>query len=171
MNRTLILMRHAKSDWDSQAQSDRERPLNKRGRKDAPRMGRWLGRAQLIPDQIYSSPSLRTRQTVDLLRQEIELKDSNIAWVDGLYHPDMETFLSLVGKAEEGWGTLMLVSHNPGLEELLLHLSDDYPPLSETGKLLPTGAVAVLVSESEHWSVARESYTLEKLVRPRELED
>ena len=167
----LILMRHAKSDWNTDAKSDRDRPLNKRGRRDAPAMGAWLNDNGYRPDRVLSSPSLRTRQTVELVKEELELKKNQVSWVEDLYHPGLSDMLNLLQKAHGDCQALMLVSHNPGLEELLLYLSNESPALSDSGKLLPTAAVAVLCCDAAGWLTVQGSYTLETLQRPRELQD
>ncbi len=167
----LILMRHAKSDWNTDAKSDRDRPLNKRGRRDAPAMGAWLNDNGYRPDRVFSSPSLRTRQTVELVMEELELKKKQVSWVEDLYHPGLSDMLKLLHEGQEDCQALMLVSHNPGLEELLLYLSRDTPVLSDSGKLLPTAAIAVLCCDAATWLTGEGSYSLESLVRPRELTD
>ena len=164
-------MRHAKSAWDTGAESDAARPLNKRGRRDAPRMGKWLKQQGHVPDCLLSSPSLRTRQTVEYLRHELGLSEKLISWVDELYHPGLRDMLELIGSAQEDCQSLMLVSHNPGLEALLLHLCEDSQAPGDRGKLLPTAAVAVLSCQSSIWSADRAGYSLVELLRPRELQD
>ena len=137
----LIVMRHAKSSWESPGMSDFERPLNERGERDATRMGRWLGAAAWQPARILSSPALRPRQTVERVAAGLAEPPAP-DFERALYLADLETLLDQAEAAAEG--PLLLVGHNPGLEYLVRHLVTDVERIVETPKVMPTAAVYVL---------------------------
>lgn len=140
---TLIVMRHAKSSWNSAADSDFDRPLAERGTRDARRMGEWLaGRGREV-DRIVSSPALRTRQTVELLLAGWRLKSPpELVWEPSLYLAEVPTILRIVEQALPQ--ALLVVGHNPGLEDLIDYLVADLAQQIEQPKALPTGAIYVL---------------------------
>ena len=164
-------MRHAKSDWSSAATHDIDRPLNQRGRKDTPRMARWLIENDYRPGLIASSPSCRTRQTVELLNRSLKLEDKDLRWDDRLYHPSVDGLLEVLNEFDNDneSATVMLLSHNPGLEQLLSYIGRGELHYSASGKLLPTAAVAVLEHPENSGPVAEASCQIEQIVRPREL--
>ncbi len=160
--RRLILLRHAKSDWYSGAATDFDRPLNNRGRRDAPRVGRWLHLNALTPDVVCCSSALRTRQTLELVGMELGLSMADLHYLGELYHASEGEITGVVEDYLPGDGTLMVVGHNPGMETTLLEFCPDLqvPP---DGKLMPTAAVAVL-----EWPETGPPQLLH-LVRPRDL--
>ncbi len=140
----LVLMRHAKSDWFSDDGDDFSRALSERGIRDARQMGRWLVEGGYLPSAILSSPSRRTRQTLELVADGSSLDlDARTEWKDELYHASAGTLRTLLRRAGRR-PTLMLLGHNPGLEELLAFLVDDDRMLGGYGKRFPTAAVYVL---------------------------
>ncbi len=140
----LVLMRHAKSDWFSGVGDDFSRPLSDRGIRDARQMGRWLVAGGYLPSAILSSPSRRTRQTLELLADGSGLDlDARTEWMDDLYHASAGSLRTLLRRVARR-PTLMLLGHNPGLEELLAFLVDDDRMLGGYGKRFPTAAVYVL---------------------------
>ena len=142
--KTLILMRHAKSDWFSGEGDDFSRPLSERGIRDARRMGRWLAEGAYLPDTILSSPSRRTRQTLDLMADDLGLDlDARTAWPDELYHANVGTLRNVLRRLGAR-PAVMLLGHNPGLEELLTVLVDDSQVIVSHAKCFPTAAVYVL---------------------------
>jgi len=142
-NQNLIIMRHAKSDWSSPEGADFDRPLARRGRKDAPHMGAWLRKKGLIPDKVVSSPARRARETAGLVAAELKYDEQRIVWEDRIYDATVEDLLAVIEDAAIGVSCLMLIGHNPGLDDLLEHLSRDRPEYQD-GKLLTTASVAVL---------------------------
>ncbi len=142
-------MRHAKSDWFSGDGDDFSRPLSDRGIRDARQMGRWLVEGGYLPTAIMSSPARRTRQTLELLADGSGLDlEPRIEWMDDLYHASagtLRTLLRRVGLRR----TVMLLGHNPGLEELLAFLVDDDRLLASHGKRFPTAAIYVLDLDRE----------------------
>ncbi|MCP4871314.1 MAG: histidine phosphatase family protein [Proteobacteria bacterium] len=164
MTRRLILMRHAKSAWDTEASTDHARPLNKRGRGDAPRIADELVRRGWIPELCWSSDAQRTRQTWELMEPQFEA-DIPATFVDVLYLAGLG---ALQGEADE-WpssaGTILSLGHNPGWSEAASRL---------TGVALgmTTANAAMLEGEGATWSEAIvRPWRLAGLLRPRELGD
>lgn len=166
MRKQLYIMRHAKSDW-SRSLPDEQRPLNKRGVQAVKRMGRWMQSAGLRPTRIYSSNARRAEQTVRGIVDYLEYDESQIHWDKRLYLASLDTLLSLAGEWLPQSDSLMLVGHNPGLEELVRHLVPE-SRLNDYGKLFPTAAVAVMEVPPD---LAAGSADLIHLRRPRDLED
>jgi phosphohistidine phosphatase len=168
--RTLLILRHAKSDRDGAPADDFARPLARRGRRDAPRMGRWLESRGLLPDLVLSSPARRARETTEAVTAVLRVPATHIHYDDRLYLAASDTLLAVLAGCPSRAGTLLLVGHNPGLEELLEHLSAEPPPRNAAGKLLTTGALAQLTVRPAWSKLAPRGATLVELVRPRELE-
>ena len=165
----LILMRHAKSDWLTGAQSDFDRPLARRGRKDAPRMGRWLHKQALYPDRFISSPARRTRETALCVADALEFPHTDILWERPLYEASLEDLRIVISNHCAGAKRLLVIAHNPGLDVLLEFLARDKVQLSSTGKLMTTAAVAVLDFGADPINIKQSGARLEFLVRPKEL--
>lgn len=141
--RRLVLLRHAKSDWYSNAATDFDRPLNNRGRRDAPRVGRWLHFHALAPDVVCCSSARRTRQTLELVGTELRLAGAETHFLGELYHANETEITAVVDEYLPDGSTLMVVGHNPGLEMTLLEYCPDVRTPAD-GKLMPTAAVAVV---------------------------
>lgn len=169
--RTLLILRHAKSDRDGAPADDFARPLARRGRRDAPRMGRWLQERGLTPDLVLSSPAQRARETTEAVTALLGVPAAHIHYDDRLYLAAPDTLLAVIAGCPARAGTLLLVGHNPGLEELLEYLCAEPPPRTDTGKLLTAGALAQLTLQQPWSKLAPRSATLVELVRPRELDE
>ena len=141
MRTRLIVMRHAKSSWSDAGLDDHERPLNKRGRRDAPRIAQELHNREWIPDRIRVSSSKRTMETLELM--ELISRNSTINVELGLYHSNISTLLQAVEEVEGG-KTTMILSHNPG-SEILVH------QLSNRLEVMPTSAAALLEKQNDVW--------------------
>ena len=142
--RRLILLRHAKSDWPDVP--DQERPLAKRGRRDAPVVGRWLRRHGYLPDTVICSVARRTRQTWDRVAPELGGSPS-VTFEPRAYEASAPTLLYLVRELPGTCQAALLIGHNPAIEELATHLAEapaaaGAPP--SPGLRFPTAAVAVL---------------------------
>lgn len=147
--KTLYLLRHAKSSWEYPGLSDMERPLNKRGKTDAPRMGHWLKEQKVVPDRIISSPSVRTLATISKLIHEIGLNGELIETENSLYHANSASMLSLIRSYPSVVKSLMLVGHNPGLTELANLLCP-----AEAVNNIPTCGVYALRFHAAAWAEA-----------------
>jgi phosphohistidine phosphatase len=152
MRTRLIVMRHAKSSWSDPNLDDHDRPINKRGRRDAPRIALELRNRDWIPDRIRVSSSKRTMETLELMK--VISRNSTIDVKPSLYHSNISTLLQAVEEVEEG-KTTMIMSHNPG-SEILVH------QLSNRLEVMPTAAAALFEKQQEGW-------TLVDVLRPKEL--
>jgi phosphohistidine phosphatase len=139
----LYLLRHAKSAWDTDAASDFQRPLAKRGIRNARQMGQWMTEHAMIPEYISSSPALRAWQTVTLVCTQLGIEETNIQFNSALYMSDVETLLSYIRRVPENRQSMLLVGHNPGLEDLVAWLTSGETPHFDNGKILPTATLAV----------------------------
>ena len=160
-------MRHAKSDWQVDAGSDFQRPLNKRGIHDAPIMGRWLVGQGLMPEKIVSSPALRARQTILAVAKELGFAGDRIIWNEEIYEASMHDLLNVIKQEAPGCNRLMLVGHNPALDALAFYLSKMTQNYMESGKLITTAAIAVF--EIPGTEINEHCAGLSAFIRPREL--
>jgi len=144
MPRELLILRHAKSDWNAGSLGDFERPLAKRGKRDAPRMGEWLYREGLVPDLVVSSPAERAKQTALKVCESMDFKKKKIHWDKDIYDADVPALLKVLSRCPAKVTTILLIGHNPGLEELLRFLAGDEVETPPDGKLLPTATLARL---------------------------
>jgi len=159
----VLLMRHAKSSWKDDSLPDHQRPLNHRGKTDAPRMGRHLRDQGLHIDAILSSTAIRARQTVDGLLQEFPF-DGEVTCFDELYNAGPGEIVSLLNQLPDDFQTVLVVGHNPSLDEFLEIVCD------ECGHM-PTACVAYIKYPLDHWADLREysKGELLQLWNPREL--
>jgi phosphohistidine phosphatase len=119
--KTILVLRHAKSDWSDPYRADFDRPLAKRGLKDAPRMGEVLSLFQCVPDRILSSPALRARQTADLVAKACGYRKS-IDWEDSFYGGGSHDLIAALQRLPATVERPMLIGHNPTLEETVAFL-------------------------------------------------
>src|SRR5688572_22674308 len=126
--KTLLVLRHAKSSWNDPALDDHERPLNERGRRDAPRMGELVREYGLIPDIVISSDAVRAQLTAEAVAEAARYA-GEILLDQRLYIASPADILSLLRTVRENAETIMIVGHNPGLEELVEHLTGKCPDL------------------------------------------
>jgi len=145
--RTLILLRHAKSDWSGN-QADIDRPLAQRGRRQAPETGRWLNANIDRLDLAVVSPAVRACSTWDLVSSELDVAPPTRTDVR-VYGATGSELLAVVRDVSDDFATVVLVGHNPGLEDLVQDLTDEWVRM-------PTSALAVVVW-SGSWSSAGES--------------
>jgi phosphohistidine phosphatase len=152
MSRELLILRHAKSAWDTNAASDFERPLAKRGRRDAPRVGRFLLDQGLIPDYVVSSPAERAKQTVIGVCEQLGIGPRQINWDSRIYGGYAGSLLNVLNDSPGDSKRVLIAGHNPGLEILLQNLCNHEIPMPDDYKLMPTAAVAHLEILSE-WKI------------------
>ena len=161
--KTLLILRHAKSSWDNAQLTDYERPLNKRGKQEAPRMGQLLREQDLVPDLIITSSAVRALATAEAValasgyEQEIRATRS-------FYHADPDTYIDALRQLDDSLERVMFVGHNPGMEELLEELTGLWEQMS-------TAALAQISLPINQWSELDEETTgeLVNLWRPKEL--
>jgi len=164
--KTLLLMRHAKSSWKNPELSDIERPLNKRGKKDAPFMGTMLKEKELVPQLILSSTAVRARQTTELVAAACDFV-GDILYLEPFYLAESAAYLSGLATLPNDTELVMVVGHNPGLEGLLQILSGRI-------EALPTGTIAYLSLPIASWHdlhTDTEGELLELLLPPDEEEE
>lgn len=142
--KTLILVRHAKSSWSDPALPDRDRPLNERGKRDAPRMGKQLAKHDVKPDVIVSSPAVRALTTAQLIAGKLGFERADIRVDDRLYAAQARDLLQVVRELGDKPRCVMLVGHNPELTELAHRFSSSIAHM-------PTCAVAVFAFDSDSW--------------------
>ncbi len=169
---TLMLLRHAKSDWSDPALADFDRPLNKRGRRAAPLIGRYLRKQGLLPDLVLCSSARRARQTWELVSAELKA-EVPVKFLRSLYLAPPSKLLASLQRQPEKIGRVMLVGHNPGMEHLAAHLAGSGSPELRTRmrEKFPTATLAVLDFRAETWGgVTAGSGELARFVVARDLE-
>ena len=147
-------MRHGKSDW-SKPVSDYLRPIKKRGFLESSKIGNWLQDQGLVPQLIISSPAQRARETAETLAQQMNYSIEKISWNESVYMADVSELLDAIATTPEQCQRLMVVGHNPGLEDLLFYLTEEID-IPEDGKVMPTATVAVLETDLA-WSALEHS--------------
>jgi len=166
--RRLVVLRHAKSAWPPGV-PDHERPLAPRGRRDAPAAGRALAEADCLPDLALCSTAVRARQTWELAAAQWGTPPS-LRLDPRLYAADVADLLAAVQEVPPHVRTLLLVGHNPGLEELVLELAGDGidDALERVRTKFPTSAIAVLAWHGDSWkSLALGTALLTDMTVPR----
>ncbi|HSG57951.1 MAG TPA: histidine phosphatase family protein [Woeseiaceae bacterium] len=143
--KTLTLVRHAKSSWKDRTLTDRERPLNKRGKNDAPVMAERITDAGIRPSLIVSSPAVRAWTTAKIVAQAIGYPLEFLQREDRLYLASLDNWLDIVAAQDEGFNNLMLFGHNPGLTDFANYLS---PGLTSN---VPTAGVVCVEVDSDDW--------------------
>lgn len=144
--KTLTLVRHAKSSWKDHSLTDRERPLNKRGKRDAPEMGRRIAAAGIRPSLIVSSPAVRAWTTARIIAEEIGYPREFLQRDDALYLASVNGILDVIVAQDAGFNNLMLVGHNPGFTEFANYL---VPGLTDN---IPTAGVVSVELDTDSWS-------------------
>lgn len=161
--KTLLLLRHAKSSWGQPELADHNRPLNKRGKSDAPLVGKLLRKQGLVPERIISSTAQRAQDTARLVAEacgyegEVELRQE-------LYLSDTTCYMDILHNLPDKLDCVLLVGHNPDLQELLGMLADYDEPF-------PTAALAQIELPISRWQDLSEGTDgfLKNVWRPREL--
>jgi phosphohistidine phosphatase len=141
--KTLLILRHAKSSWKDSSLADHDRPLNKRGKQDALRMGKFLWEQELVPDRIISSTAKRARKTAKAVAKANRCKDK-VELTQEFYHAGPGLYLAILQNVPDDNQRVMVVGHNPGMEALVTHL---------TGRMetMPTAALAHVALSIDQW--------------------
>ena len=152
--RTLSILRHAKSSWDNPGLDDHERPLARRGLRDAARIGGFIRDSALVPDLVLCSDAVRARATLTLVLAEIATAPPRIVLDDALYLAEPSLLVARIASIEPATRHAMVVGHNPGLHALALALSGtgERELLATLAAKLPTAGLAVLDLDIEAWA-------------------
>ena len=143
--KTLILVRHAKSSWDDPSLPDKDRPLNNRGKRDAPKMGERLAKGDAKPDLILSSSARRALRTAEIIAKKLDYKRQDIVVDDRLYAVTPDDLLGVIRELSDKLERVMVFGHNPELTELAHRLSSEITRM-------PTCAVAEFTFDAKSWS-------------------
>lgn len=141
--KTLLILRHAKSSWKDSSLADHDRPLNKRGKQDAPRMGKFLRKQDLTPDKIISSTAKRARKTATAVAKASRY-EGKVELTKAFYHAGPEAYLTVLRNLSDDYQWVMVVGHNPGMEELVASLTGRMETMS-------TAAIAHVALPIESW--------------------
>jgi len=166
---TLYLLRHAKSSWSDPMLPDRERPLSPRGRRDAKRMAEHLAGLGIEPELVLCSPAERTRETLELMRPALGA-GSTVRLETELYAASSAELLERLRVVPEAVASVMLIGHNPGLQDLALALASAGAGLEQLEAKFPTAALATLTLATTTWSRLSEAdAVLDAYVVPKRL--
>lgn len=143
--KTLLLIRHAKSSWDSTVTSDFERPLNERGKNDAPAMAKRLLDKKISIDTFVSSPAKRAKKTAETFMRKYKVAEEKLTLIPSLYEASVDNFYRAVEQLPDENSSVALFSHNPGITDFInsLQCSPVYN--------MPTCAIYALEIKTEHW--------------------
>jgi phosphohistidine phosphatase len=163
MERRIIVMRHAKSSWSSPARTDHERPLNQRGRRDAPRVGAALAKRGWLPDLVLSSDSMRTRETFAGLTAGSQC-EPRVEFFRSFYGGGPDEVLEELAAVPEDLSCVLVLGHNPGWEMVVHALCGKHI-------VMKTATAALLSRDPADWHLALNGihWTLEDVIYPREL--
>jgi len=167
----LILLRHAKSEKAEAGMHDRDRPLNPRGRSDAPRIGAYMAYHELLPGAALVSEARRTRETFERLAAAWPAP-CPVRYVEALYNAGPDAILKVIKEADRSAQTLLVIGHNPGLHEAARRLiaSGDVEARERLNESLPTTGLAVIDFAADDWrKLHPRGGRLERFVTPRSL--
>lgn len=171
--KTLGLFRHAKSDWHDPRARDFDRPLNLRGERGAALVGRHIFDHDVKWDKVIASPAVRVAETIELAAKATG-RPIAVNWDRRIYLASSATLLDLLREQKDDPGSVLMVGHNPGLEDVIFDLvpDDGTSPLRDVVELkFPTASFAVLELDIEHWSELKDRCgKLVHLIRPRDLD-
>lgn len=168
MSRKLLVLRHAKSDWSIDS-SDFERSLKNRGKRAAQRMGAWMREQDLIPEYILSSPAVRARNTAEKLTKAMGLAAHQIHYDSRLYACNLDTLKAVLSSIPADKNKVLLIGHNPDLEEFLEYIHQENLTRPDDGKLLPTATLAVLEMPDNWHSLPAQCAKVLSITRPTSL--
>jgi phosphohistidine phosphatase len=159
--KTLFILRHAKSSWDNTALADFDRPLNKRGFAVAPLVGETVRKNKFQIESIICSPAKRAEQTAVLVKESAQI-EAEIGFDNRIYEAGSQRLLEIVSELDDKIKSVLLVGHNPGLEELL-------KMLTQKVEVMPTAALAVVDLDIDGWKKIRiDCGNLRTVIRPKD---
>lgn len=157
----LILIRHAKSSWSNPSLDDFDRPLNKRGKRDAPFMAKLLSEKKIYPDIIISSPAKRTKLTAFEFAERLGIGSDAILWNDKLYLASLTTLHKILKQLDNNIKTVFLVGHNPGLTDLQNFLC------KEEIDNIPTCGIVSMKSDKKWSEISSKDFALDFFEYPK----
>lgn len=161
--KTLYLLRHAKSSWDDPSISDFERPLNIRGKSDAPLMGKEMVKRKWIPDFMLTSSAKRASSTAKKIADELDFPRKEIEESDTLYEAHYSAYLNLIVGTKNKYESMLIVGHNPGISRLTYYLTGENVDFS-------TCTLAKIEFDTEDWQeISFDSGKLKEFISPRSL--
>ena len=161
----LYLLRHAKSSWDEPGLADRDRPLAPRGRRASKVMSEYLRDEGISPELVLCSPSQRTRETLE----RIGIDDSRVRIEDDLYGASAGDLLAVLNRVADDVDSVMLIGHNPGIQDLAIQLAGPGPEIARVRQKFPTAALAALEHDGTWTQLTPGSAELVAFVKPKEL--
>ena len=159
----LLLLRHAKSSWKDKYQRDFDRPLNDRGKKAAETIGQYIRKEGISPELVLSSTAVRARQTTDIVLRAARLQ-SELRYDERIYEASPSRLMEVISQIDEKLSSVLLVGHNPGMEELLnlLTASSEHMATATLAKIRLDGA--------DKWTrIAAGKGNVDLIIRPREI--
>ena len=171
--KTLTLLRHAKSSWDDPVARDFDRPLNGKGQRAALAVGRYMRGEGMAFDHVVASPAARIVETVEQIEAGYG-SELAPAWDRRIYLASAASLLDIIHELPPGAGSVLLIGHNPGLEDLILALIPDRAGdelRDSVEEKFPTAAIAVMTFDVAEWSSIRaDGGMLVRFTRPRDLD-
>lgn len=163
----ILVMRHAKSSWSESSLKDFDRPLNNRGLKDAPRMGRYLKDLDIIPDQLISSPALRAKQTIIKVSDELGLEKEKIIWDEDLYFRSSKSYIHALKRADEQSSIVLIAGHYPMVSDVVSTLIG-----RELAEHFSTASIACVEAYLESWGDLDQGICeLKWMVKPKDIKE
>lgn len=164
----LYLLRHAKSSWDDPVVADHDRPLAKRGRRAGAAIARHIEEHGIEPALVLCSTARRARETLELVAPA--LGGAPVAFEDELYAASAAELLERLRRVPDDVASVLMIGHNPGMQQLMLRLARPHPELAAVAEKFPTAALATLTFAGDRWSrLDSETSELVGVVRPRDL--
>jgi len=144
--KTILVIRHAKSSWDTATLGDFDRPLNERGKKDAPAMAKRLLENKVAPELFVASPAKRAKKTAEIFVKEFGKSENEIVFFSELYHAPAYTFYDIISGFDDKYNSVAIFSHNPGITEFVNSLT--------TVQLdnMPTCGIFAVTSLIDNWN-------------------
>lgn len=165
MSKELLILRHAKSDWGAGVQTDFDRPLNQRGNKNKLQIGEFIKEKNLLPELILTSPANRAQETAKAIHGFCT-DITGFQCENELYLANLETLLKYIAQLDDRLKRVMIVAHNPGLEDLVKYL---LPQLLFFE--MPTAGLVIIKAEIRKWrKIDRKNNYLVQFIKPRELD-
>ena len=159
--KTIFLLRHAKSSWNDPGLADFDRPLNERGKKAAPFMGKLMQEKGFAPEIIVTSPAVRARTTASLVKEAGRLAGP-LTFEPAIYEASPQGIRQVVSELSDSIKSVLIVGHNPGMEGFIRYLTGRMEPM-------PTAALAVIPMDIDRWdNISEGCGTLQEVFRPRE---